>query len=151
MKRKTLIVSIIAIIISLFSISYTFAANNTINNMANGVRNVVGGAENVVEGAGNAVGRAVQGGMSTVGNDTKNVENATGNTVGAITSNNNDGYTATRTTTRMADTTNAAGGVSTATYTWIIIGITAVAIVVLLWSYFAQSRKNNMYIDSDDK
>ena len=31
----------------------------------------------------------------------------------------------------------------------IIIGITAVGIGVLLWSYFMQNKKTNSYIDSD--
>ena len=161
MKRKALIISIIAVIISLFSISYTFAANDKIGNMANGIRNAVGGAENVVEGVGNSVGRAVQSGMNTVGNGARNVGNATRNTidnagkatqntVGAVTNNNNDGYTATRTNANLR-TTNAETGMFSATpYVWFIIAATAIAIGVLLWSYFRQNKRNNLYIDSDD-
>ena len=147
MKRKVLIISVIGIIISLFSISYTFAANN-MNNMAQGIRNAVGEAENVVEGAGSAVGRVVQDGMNTIGNGARNIGNATENTVGTIT--NNDKYTATRTATGNS-TTNNSSGMSSTVYTWIIIAITAVGIGVLLWSYIRQNNKDNMYIDSNDR
>lgn len=149
MKRKVLIISVIGIIISLFSISYTFAANN-MNNMAQGIRNAVGEAENVVEGAGSAVGRVVQDGMNTIGNGAKNIGNATENTVGTITNNGNDRYTATRTATGNS-TTNNSTGMSSTVYTWIIVAITAVGIGVLLWSYIRQNNKDNMYIDSNDR
>ena len=123
MKKKTFISSIIVIIISLFSVSYTFAADNNIGGkMVNGIRNTVGGAENIVEDAGSAVGRAVQDGMN---------------------------YTTTRTSATME--TNGSDEVSTTTYTWVIIGVTAVGIIVLLWSYFRQNNDNNLYIDSNKK
>ena len=54
--KKTLAGFIIALMFSIFSVSYTFAAGN----FQNDVRNVVGGAENVVEDAGSAIGRTVQ-------------------------------------------------------------------------------------------
>lgn len=162
MKRKALIISVIAIIISLFSISYTFAANDKIGNMANGIRNAVGGAENAVEGVGNSVGRAIQGGMNTVSNGAKNVGNATKNTVdnvgnttqntiGTVTDGNNNGYTATRTNADVRTTGIGTGMASTTPYVWFIIAATAIAIGVLLWSYFRQNRGNNLYIDSDDE
>lgn len=148
MKQKVFIISVIAIIISLFSLSYTFAANN----VADGVRNAVGSAENVLEGAGNAVGKAVQSGVNTVGDGARNIGNATENTVAAVTNNNdNNGYTATRTATRAATTGVNDMGTSTTMFTWVIIGVTAVGIGVLLWSYFRQNNRNNLYIDSDDE
>ena len=107
-------------------------------------------AENVLEGAGNSVGKAVQNGVNTVGNGARNIGNATSNTVGAITNNNgnnNDGYTATRTATTGMNDMRA----STTMYTWVIIAVTAVGIGVLLWSYFRQNNRDNLYIDSDDR
>ena len=150
MKRKALIISIIAIIISLFSISYTFAANGKMDNVANGIRNFVGGAENVIEDAGSAVGNTVRDGMNTIGNGAKDVENAGENVVGAATDNrDNNGYTATRT----SGTTdgNDGAGVSSNMYVWWIVGITAVGIIVLLWAYFREKSQSNMYIDSNDR
>ena len=113
MKRKVLFAIILTSIISLFSFTYTFAANGLVD----GIRNTVGGAENVVKGTGSAIGNT----------------------------RNNDNYTATRTST----TTDTNNGMSTTAYTWVIIGITAVGIGVLIWSYIAQNNKNNDYIDSD--
>ena len=136
MKRKIILISFIVTIISLFSISHTFATNNTMENVKNGIRNIVGGTENVLEGAGNTVGNAVKGTMNVMGNSTMNLTNTT----------DNSRYTATRTSTDIDGTT----GISETGYTWFIIGITALAIIVLLWSYFTQKRNNSNYIDSDD-
>lgn len=146
MKTKTLVSFIIALMVSIFSVSYTFAAGN----FQNGVRNVVGGAENVVEDAGSAIGRTVQSGVNTLGNGARDMGSMVQNT---MTTNNNSGYTANGgyTTTRTATTTSSDDLASSTTmYTWVIIGVTAVGIGVLLWSYFAQNSKNNMYIDSDE-
>lgn len=140
MKTKTLVSFIIALMVSMFSVSYTFAAGN----FQNGVRNVVGGAENVVEDAGSAIGRTIQSGVNTLGNGARDMGSMVQNT---MTTNNNSGYTTTRTATTTSSDDLAS---STTMYTWVIIGVTAVGIGVLLWSYFAQNSKNNMYIDSDE-
>ncbi len=41
-------------------------------------------------------------------------------------------------------------GMSTNMWTWLIIGITAIAIGILVWSYVNQKNKNDIYIDSDE-
>ena len=138
--KKTLAGFIIALIFSIFSVSYTFAAGN----FQNDVRNVVGGAENVVEDAGSAIGRTIQSGVNTLGNGARDIG---GMAQSSMTTNNNSGYTTTRTATTSTSDDLAS---STTMYTWVNIGVTAVGIGVLLWSYFAQNSKNNMYIDSDE-
>lgn len=138
--KKTLAGFIIALIFSIFSVSYTFAAGN----FQNDVRNVVRGAENVVEDAGSAIGRTIQSGVNTLGNGARDIG---GMAQSSMTTNNNSGYTTTRTATTSTSDDLAS---STTMYTWVIIGVTAVGIGVLLWSYFAQNSKNNMYIDSDE-
>ena len=151
MKKRFLIVSIIAIL--LISISIPVFA---MENFANGVRNMVGGAENMLEDTGGAISNGVKSGMNTVGQGTQNVMtdvrdgmNNTENSMTGMTTtgNNNGGYTATRTAT---DNVTFAG-MSTNTWTWIIIGITALAIGILIWSYMKQRNKNDLYIDSDDE
>ena len=144
--KKTLAGFIIALIFSIFSVSYTFAAGN----FQNDVRNVVGGAENVVEDAGSAIGRTVQSGVNTLGNGARDIG---GMAQSSMKTNNNSGYTSNTgyTTTRTATTSTSDDLASSTTmYTGVIIGVTAVGIGVLLWSYFAQNSKNNMYIDSDE-
>ena len=83
----------------------------------------------------------------------KNGAQDVGNTVAGMTdsttnnnNNNNGGYTATRTST---DDVRIAG-MTTNTWTWIIIGITAAAIIILVWSYIKQRNDNDLYIDSDE-
>lgn len=151
MKKRFLIVSIIAIL--LISISIPVFA---MENFANGVRNMVGGAENMLEDTGGAISNGVKNGMNTVGQGTQNVMtdvrdgmNNTENSMTGITTtvNNNGGYTATRTAT---DNVTFAG-MSTNTWTWIIIGITALAIGILIWAYMKQRNTNDLYIDSDDE
>lgn len=141
MKRKVLFAIILTSIISLFSFTYTFAANGLVD----GIRNTVGGAENAVEGAGSAIGNTIRNGMNTLENGGNQLGKDAQNTMSTMTGRNNDNYTATRTST----TTNANNGMSTTAYTWVIIGITAVGIGVLIWSYISQNKKNNDFIDSD--
>lgn len=145
--KKALVGFIIALMFSIFSVSYTFAAGN----FQNDVRNVVGGAENVVENAGSAIGRTVQSGVNTLGNGARDIGGMAQSSI--MTTNNNSGYTSNNgyTTTRTSATSVSDDLASSTTmYTWVIIGVTAVGIGVLLWSYFAQNSKNNMYIDSDE-
>ena len=148
MKKKVLFS--IALFILFVSISiYSFAMGN----IANDVRNFVGGTENVVENAGNTVTGGVRNGFNTLENGTKNVttdikdgmQNTENKVVGTTTDNNNNGYTATRTTGEAK-----IAGMTTNTWSWIIMGITAAAIIVLVWSYIKQKNKNDIYIDSDD-
>ena len=122
--KKTLAGFIIALMVSIFSVSYTFAAGN----FQNDVRNVVRGAENVVEDAGSAIGRTVQSGVNTIGNGARDIG---GMAQSSMTTNKNSGYTSNNgyTTTRTA-TTSASDDLASSTtmYTWVIIGVTAVGI-----------------------
>lgn len=141
MKRKALFAIIFTFIISLFSFTYTFAANGLVD----GIRNTVGGAENVVEGAGSAIGNTIRNGMNTLENGGDQLGKDAQNTMDTMTGSANSNYTATRT----SSATDANDGMSTTAYTWVIIGITAVGIGVLIWSYISQNNRNNDYIDSD--
>ena len=151
MKKSLLLISIIAILLISISVP-VFAMGNVTNN----VRNFVGGTENMIENAGNTVSNGVKNGLNTVGQGTQNVMNDMRNgmnnaensmTAGMTTDNKNGGYTATRTTTD--DITVA--GMTTNTWSWVIVALTAAAIGILLWSYMKQRNKNDLYIDSDDE
>ena len=151
MKKSLLLISIIAILLISISVP-VFAMGNVTNN----VRNFVGGTGNMLENAGNTVSNGVKNGLNTVGQGTQNVMNDMKNgmnnaensmTAGMSTDNNNGGYTATRTTTD--DITVA--GMTTNTWSWVIVALTAAAIGILLWSYMKQRNKNDLYIDSDDE
>lgn len=147
MKKKSLLFFVTLILFLSIAVS-SFAMNN----MANGVKNVVGGTENMIENVGNNISNGVKNGVNTVSHgaqnlatDVKNGMQNTGNALVSGTTNNNN-YSATRTNT--GDITIA--GMTTNTWSWIIIGITAAAIVILIWSYVKQKNYNDIYIDSDE-
>lgn len=152
MRKRILLISIVALLFISIAIP-SFAMEN----VANGIRNFVGGTENVIDNAGNNISNGVRNGFNTLGQGTENVvtdvrdgmENAGNTMMGTMTDNNdrNDGYTATRTTTD--DVTLA--GMSTNTWTWIVVALSIVAIGILIWSYMKQRNKNDIYIDSNDQ
>ena len=133
MKKRFLLVSIVTLLLISITIP-VFAMDNVVN----GIRNFVGGTENVIENVGNNVSNGVKSGLNTVGEGTQNVmtdvrdgmDNAGNTMAGAVTDNNNrnDGYTATRTS---SDDVTVAGMTSN-TWTWIIVAITIVAIGILI-------------------
>ena len=152
MKKRFLIISIITILFISIAIP-AFAMDN----VANGIRNFVGGTENVLEDAGNNISNGIKNGLNTVSNGTENVMTDVkdgmqdmGNTMAGMrttdNNSNNSRYTATRTSTEEI----RIAGMTTDTWSWIIIGITAAAIGILVWSYIRQKNKNDIYIDSND-
>ena len=149
MNKKYLLVFVSMIVFLSVAIS-SFAMNN----MADGVRNMVGGTENMIENAGNNISSGIKSGLNTVEHGTENVVTNVkdgmqdmGNTmVGATMNNNNNNYTATRTS---SDEIKIAGMTSN-TWSWLIIGITGAAIIILVWSYIKQKNQNDIYIDSDE-
>lgn len=138
---KKLFISIAIILSVIFSFGICLA-NDGLQNAANGVRNVVGNAENAVEGAAkdisnaskNATG-AMENGANNIGNSVKDGTNKVGNTV-----TNNGTYNATRTSTNAGNTFM---GMNATTWTWLIIGIAAIAIVALVWYYSMQLRSSD--------
>jgi len=149
MKKKLYITLFTLLAILTFSFSYTFAANNIA--VVDGIRNVVGGAENAMEDAGNGIVSGIrnvtsagQNTMENVTHDMGNENNNTRNTnMGGMTTDNND-YTATRTTTRMAtDTTDGTFlGMNSTVWTWLIMAIVGIAIVALVWMYAKQNNRS---------
>ena len=140
------------LIISLFVISlstYSFAATDGMNNVKNAVINAGNTVGNAVVGAKNAVSNVandITNGAATLGNDAMNtadtIGNDTRNTVGTtagVLNNGNTNYTATRTAT----TNNNLFGLSSAAWTWLILGIVGIVIVGLVWYYGAQYEHKN--------
>lgn len=137
---KKLLISLGVLVAMAFSFTFCFANdNNMLQDAANGVRNVVGGAENTVEDAAKGVSNASK-------NTTENMENGANKAGNAMTNNNNNAYSATRTSTNA--TTNTFMGMSATAWTWLIIGIAAIAIVALVWYYGMQLNSTN-YDDRD--
>ena len=139
MKKKFLI-SIAIIIATIFSFSICFATDG-LGKAADDVRNVVGGAENTVENA-----------AKGISNTSKNATGAMENGMDAGTTrtgtNGNNDYNTTRVAT--GDTTIM--GMNSNTWTWLIIGIAAIAIIAVVWYYsmqFTNANHNNHHDNND--
>lgn len=149
MKKKFLLFFVSMIVFLSVAVS-SFAMNN----MTDSVRNMVGGTENMIENAGNNISSGIKSGLNTVEHGTENVVTDVkdgmqdmGNTIaGSTMNNNNNNYTATRTS---SDEIKIAGMTSN-TWSWLIMGITGAAIIILVWSYIKQKNQNDIYIDSDE-
>ena len=140
---KKLLISTAILIVAIFSFSVCLA-NNGLQEAADGVRNVVGGAENAIEGAAKDVSNAskdatgkMEEGANNIGNAVMNTTNQATNYNRSATANNN--YTATRTSA----TDNTFMGMNATAWTWLIIGIAAIAIVALVWYYSMQVRSSD--------
>ena len=150
-KKLAIILSIFIAIIFSFSVCF---ANDMLNDAAEGVRNVVGGAENAVKNVANDVSNATKDATNSVENKANDVMNnikTNGDNDNTVKDTNNE----TRTTTNgnyTATRTNAEGstlmGMNATTWTWLIIGLAAIAIVALVWYYSMQMRSSN-YDDKD--
>ncbi len=153
MYRKLLIGTALLLAI-VCSCSVCFA-NNGLQQAADGVRNVVGDAENAVEGAAKDISNAsknatgdVENTANNIGNDMKSsFENNTKDT-------NNETRAMTGTTTNYDATRTATGaentfmGMNSTAWTWLILGIAAIAIIALVWYYSMQFTSSN-YKDKD--
>ena len=150
-----------AIIVSIiFSFSICFAADNPLKDATNTVRNAVDNTEDAVEGAMQNAGNATKDAMNSAGNAMQDSMDKTENTMGNVgntientgntverdmnnaTSKNNDTYTAARTSTNGNATFM---GMKATAWTWLILGIAAIAIIAVVWYYSMQttSEKNN--------
>ena len=160
MLKKLFYIALVAVSL-IFISTFCFATDN-LQGMAgdavNGTRNIVGGAENAIEGAANGIGNMVKDGTNSVENmgnqmtqglqnsttETSNESQTSNNSIsGSITGSDDSGYTASRTST--GDSTFM--GMGSTAWTWLILGIAAIAIVALVWYYSMQftNKNNNRY------
>lgn len=171
--NKKIFIAIGLLLAIIFTFNMTFA-NNAMQDAVDGVRNVVGGAENAVEGAVRDISNASRnatGAMQNTANEAtnamtddrnndgtnittttnnandnnnNNTSNTNNNNTTTLTNNNDGGYTATR--TGLTDNTTFMGMGATA-WTWLILGIAAIAIVALVWYYSMQVTSSNTHRD----
>lgn len=166
MKKIFATIAFIAFALCISTVySYAETNNSVLENIGNSIRNTVGGAENVVEGTAKDATDAAKKGTNTLtdglNNATNNVKegaqdagnaaingaenagnavkNGTENMMNGMTGGTGD-YTASRTA---ADGGSAnTGFMSTETWSWIIIGVVAIAIIALFWYYAARSKND---------
>ncbi len=135
MKKLIFSISFVLLALCMTTVcSYAQTNNSVLNEMGNNIKNVVGGAENTVEDAAKGTTNAVKNGTENLKNGMQNMGNAMGNTM-----NDAGNYTASRTA---ADGGTATGMMGTETWSWIIIGVVAIAIIALFWYYASRTRNN---------
>jgi len=120
--KKAYIISIILTIVLLFTFSNIYAMENS--TMSQDMKNMAGGVENVMQDVGNTVSQGAQ----NVGNGIENAGNKVMSSMGIDNSN----YSATRTATT---TDNTFLGMNSSMFTWVIMAIIGLAIIVLVWMY----------------
>ncbi len=147
MKKKYFVS--FAIVLSLISsFSICLANNDELESAVNDVRNFVGGAENAVEDAAKDISNTSKSATGTLENDMNhNTNEAISNhsiseTLKTAIPNN---YSATRTSTE--DTTIM--GMNSTAWTWLIIGIAAIAIIAIVWYYSMQFTNRNNHRDDN--
>ncbi len=136
--KKKLLISLAIILASIFSFTVCFATDG-LENVTNAVRNVVGGVENTVENAAKDV--------SNVSKD------ATGSVENGINSDTHNSMSRTNNynTTRVATgSSNMSGGMSASAWTWLILGIVAIAIIAVVWYYSMQLTNGRNNHDDND-
>ena len=137
--KKKLLISLAIILASIFSFTVCFATDG-LGNVANDVRNVVGGVENTVE---NAVENAVRDVSKDVTGSVENGMNSDTHNSMSRTNNYN--------TTRVATgSSNMSGGMSASAWTWLILGIVAIAIIAVVWYYSMQLTNGRNNHDDND-
>lgn len=147
---KKLLISTALLLAIIFSFSFCLA-NDGLKGVADGVRNVVGDAENAVEGAARDISNASKNATGNMENAANNMGNNIKNSFDGNTAkdtNNNSrtmtgattNYDATRTS---ANAENTFMGMNATAWTWLILGIAAIAIIALVWYYSMQFSSSN--------
>ncbi len=147
MNKKLIISTCILLINIFFTFSMCFAddATNMLEDATDSVRNVVGDVENAVEDAAGDVTNSTKNATEDMEEEANDVSDSVTNTMGTTDGETNDNsYTATRTSTD-AEAPTFMGMTATA-WTWLIMGIVAIAIVALVW-YYANQIRTSKYDD----
>lgn len=138
MKKSIFTISFI--IISLFfSFSFVFATDNNMDNLKNNMMNTVNSAGNVVQDAAEGTAGAVQNGMNTVGDKSREFTNNIENAGNDMMDNVNSDYTATRTAAENNTTPSNIGYDNI--WTWIIVGVIAIVVIALIWYFVSQNNE----------
>ena len=136
---KKLFLCLTVVLALIFSFTYTFAANG-LKDAAEGVRNVVGGAAKDISNTSKNITGGLENDAQKGTNDVKGNMDNDRNSIMEGSTDRQDGYTATRTS---ATETGSFLGMNSTVWTWVILGIAAVAIIALVWYYSMRLTTNN--------
>lgn len=135
--NKKFFVSLAIALCTILAFTVCFANTNGdgLEKAANDVRNVVGGVENTVENAAMDISNTSKDVTGGIENNVDGNKNTT-KTTNAV----NDGkYTTSRVNTGNATVM----GMTSTAWTWLILGIAAIAIIAVVWYYSMQFTSNN--------
>lgn len=144
--NKKIFVSLVVAVFAIFSFSICFAndGNTVLNTATNDIRNFVGGVENTVENA-----------ALDISNTSKDVTGGTENKMSKSEDKMNNGIFSSAGATnnysaRRTSTENTVMGMSSNAWTWIILGVAAIAIIAVVWYYSMQFTNNNHHNDDSE-
>lgn len=144
-KKIFLILSVVSALLICHSTVYAEVAQDIqrgASNIGNEIKDSWNKAGNSMQDAGNTVAS----GISNMGNDNKDNNNQGNNNNNPIMNDdNNNRYTAERTSAMGND--GSFLGMSSTTFTWIILAIVGIAIVALVWYYGMQQSNKNTHHD----
>ena len=152
---KKLLISFSLIITFIFSCTICFANNminettNMMQNAGNNIRNAVDNAGNTIEDTARNISGASKDATENITQKANNIGNElmnTNNDQNSRTDYNTNNYNATRVST--ASTNNETFmGMNANVWTWLIVGVTAIAIIALIWYYTMQLRSSDNHRD----
>lgn len=129
--------------IILFSIAFSFDicfANQTMNTIDNITKDSMNNVGNFIEGTENAFENTGKNILNNSKNVTNNVEKGMNNIMSST-----GNYISQRTSSNTEETLI---GMNQNTWTWLIVGITSIAIIAIIWYYLAQNTNlENHYED----
>ncbi len=139
---KKILLGTLLIVAIVFSFNSCFAEDNSsmLDNMGNNIKNAVNNVQNGVEDAA----RNISGASKDATENIAQKANSVTNELMDGDSNYNANYNATRTAT---DNNNTFMGMDANVWTWLIVGIAAIAIIALIWYYIAGLRSSDNYRD----
>lgn len=138
--NKKIFSSLVLAVCLIFSFTFCFANNEDgLGKAVNDVRNFVGGVEDKVENGARDISNTSKDATGSFENSMDGNRNNNNNnrTSTGLTNDNNNRYSATRTSTG-----NTVMGMSSTAWTWLIVGIAAIAIIAIIW-YYSMRMTNN--------
>ena len=140
---KKILLGTILIVAIVFSFNSCFAEDNSsmLDNMGDNMRNAVNNVQNGVEDAA----RNISGASKDATENIAQKANSVTNELMDGDSNYNANYNATR--TAIDNNSNTFMGMDANVWTWLIVGIAAIAIIALIWYYMAGLRSSDNYKD----
>ena len=138
MKNKTLLSIFLIFAIILFT-SSSFAAENMINDAVRGMENIADSAGNTMENMVDGVQNSMRGVAGSIGNGIDNIGNGMKYMAnGAMMSDTNNDYTATRTATTANTGNDTFLGMNATAWGWFIMAALGLSIIGVVWFYGKQ-------------